>query len=70
MIKVVGFDGSTSGRYVVEAGPRRVAPNERLIIVHALEARSESTALGPGVRKTWEVMLAALDPEALDGIDY
>ena len=36
-IKVVGFDGSDYGRYVVEGAARRVRPRERLIIVHALE---------------------------------
>ena len=70
-VKVVGYDGSPTGRDVVEGAARRAAPNDRLIIVHVLEPESLSTVpLASRYRQAWETMLSALDPEVLDGIDY
>ena len=70
-VKVVGFDGSEYGRYVVEGAARRVSPGDRLIIVHALETSpQDSSSAAAAYEEACERMLAALDPDLLDGIDF
>lgn len=69
-IKIVGFDGSEYGRYVVQGAARRVAPGDRLIIVHALEPGFVSGDLSARYDEICQQMLSELDPTVLDGIDY
>lgn len=70
-VKVVGFDGSDYGRYVVEGAARRVSPGDRLIIVHALEPGvSDSSAAAAVYEQACARMLAAVDPALFDGIDF
>jgi hypothetical protein len=67
---VVGYDGSANGPNVVEGAARRVAPGDRLIIVHALEPGSGSRDLASRYDEVCQQMLSELDPTVLDGIDH
>jgi nucleotide-binding universal stress UspA family protein len=67
-VKVVGYDGSANGRLVVEGAARRVGPNGRLIIVHALQRAGAD--LAERYDEICQQMLDELDPAVLDGIDY
>jgi nucleotide-binding universal stress UspA family protein len=67
-VKVVGYDGSANGRLVVEGAARRVGPDGRMIIVHALEGASAD--LAERYDEICQQMLDELDPALLDGIDY
>jgi nucleotide-binding universal stress UspA family protein len=65
---VVGYDGSASGRHVVEGAARRLAPGDRLIIVRALEGNDEPDPAQ--YDQALQEMQAALDSAVLHGIDY
>lgn len=69
-VKVVGYDGSSNGRHVVEGAARRVRPGDRLIIVHAVDPRFEGGDPFSRYAEVCRKMLGALDPAVLEGIDY
>jgi len=70
-VKVIGFDGSEYGRYVLEGAARRASPGDRLIIVHALDPTPRDRSSAPAVyAQACERMLAAVDPSLFDGIDF
>lgn len=69
-VNVVGYDGSATGRNVVEAAARRIGRGDRLIIVHALEPEFGSGDPARRYDRVCQQMRDELDPSILDGIDY
>lgn len=69
-VKVVGHDGSANGPNVVEGAARRLAPGDRLVIVHALESESATGDSVAGHGEVRQRILDSIDPSVLDSIEY
>lgn len=69
-VKVVGHDGSANGAKVVEGAARRLAPDDRLVIVHALESGSPPAEPTADLDEIHQRILSELDPSVLDAIEY
>lgn len=70
LTNVVGHDGSTNGRNVVEGAARRLAPGDRLIIVHALDPQARDADLSTDREEIHRRVSNDLDQSRLAGIDY